>query len=139
MIQPFMGCSSHFVWLNRSKESLTLDLKQDGSKMVLDKLLSKADVFIQNLAPGAVDRLGFSSSVLKKKYPQLVICGISGYGTFGPYMDKKAYDLLIQCEGGSRFPYSNRRYAIESRHIDCRYRCRYVCVLWNINCTYFPF
>ncbi|MEJ9229807.1 CoA transferase [Peribacillus butanolivorans] len=94
------GMSSHFVWLNRSKESLTLDLKQDGSKMVLDKLLSKADVFIQNLAPGAVDRLGFSSSVLKKKYPQLVICGISGYGTFGPYMDKKAYDLLIQCEAG---------------------------------------
>ncbi|MFD6441792.1 CaiB/BaiF CoA transferase family protein [Peribacillus sp. NPDC060186] len=94
------GMSSHFVWLNRSKESLTLDLKQDGSKMVLDKLLSEADVFIQNLAPGAVDRLGFSSSVLKKKYPQLVICGISGYGTFGPYMDKKAYDLLIQCEAG---------------------------------------
>ncbi|MGW6383654.1 CaiB/BaiF CoA transferase family protein [Peribacillus butanolivorans] len=94
------GMSSHFVWLNRSKESLTLDLKQDGSKMVLDKLLSKADVFIQNLAPGAVDRLGFSSSVLKKKYPQLVVCGISGYGTFGPYMDKKAYDLLIQCEAG---------------------------------------
>ena len=68
--------------------------------MVLDKLLSEADVFIQNLAPGAVDRLGFSSSVLKEKYPQLVICGISGYGTFGPYMDKKAYDLLIQCEAG---------------------------------------
>ncbi|MEY8757321.1 CaiB/BaiF CoA transferase family protein [Peribacillus frigoritolerans] len=94
------GMSSHFVWLNRSKESLTLDLKQDGAKMVLDKLLSEADVFIQNLAPGAVDRLGFSSSVLKEKYPHLVICGISGYGTFGPYMDKKAYDLLIQCEAG---------------------------------------
>ncbi|MFD6209469.1 CaiB/BaiF CoA transferase family protein [Peribacillus sp. NPDC060253] len=94
------GMSSHFVWLNRSKESLALDLKQDGAKMVLDKLLSEADVFIQNLAPGAVDRLGFSSSVLKKKYPHLVICGISGYGTFGPYMDKKAYDLLIQCETG---------------------------------------
>ncbi|WHZ00009.1 CaiB/BaiF CoA transferase family protein [Peribacillus simplex] len=94
------GMSSHFVWLNRSKESLALDLKQDGAKLVLDKLLSEADVFIQNLAPGAVDRLGFSSSVLKGKYPQLVICGISGYGTFGPYMDKKAYDLLIQCEAG---------------------------------------
>ena len=74
------GMSSHFVWLNRSKESLTLDLKQDGGKMVLDKMLSKADVFIQNLAPGAVDRLGFSSSDLKEKYPQLMICGISGYG-----------------------------------------------------------
>lgn len=94
------GMSSHFVWLNRSKESLTLDLKQDGAKMVLDKLLSEADVFIHNLAPGAVDRLGFNSSVLKEKYPQLVICGISGYGTSGPYMDKKAYDLLIQCEAG---------------------------------------
>ncbi|MBT2668004.1 CoA transferase [Bacillus sp. ISL-4] len=94
------GMSSHFVWLNRSKESLALDLKQDGAKLVLDKLLSEADVFIQNLAPGAVDRLGFSSTVLKEKYPQLVICGISGYGTFGPYMDKKAYDLLIQCEAG---------------------------------------
>ena len=94
------GMSSHFVWLNRSKESITIDLKQDEAKMVLDKLLSKADVFIQNLAPGAVDRLGFGAAELKEKYPHLIICGISGYGSFGPYTDKKAYDLLIQCEAG---------------------------------------
>ncbi|WP_019415701.1 CaiB/BaiF CoA-transferase family protein [Paenisporosarcina sp. TG20] len=94
------GMASHFVWLNRSKESITLDLKQDEAKLILDKLISKADVFIQNLAPGAVDRLGFSAAELKQKYPQLIICGISGYGSFGPYTNKKAYDLLIQCEAG---------------------------------------
>lgn len=94
------GMASHFVWINRSKESLTLDLKQAEAKQVLDKLLSEADVFIQNLAPGAVDRLGFGPAELKEKYPQLIVCGISGYGTFGPYTNKKAYDLLIQCEAG---------------------------------------
>lgn len=94
------GMSSHFVWLNRSKESMTLDLKKAGTKKVLDRILSEADVFIQNLAPGAIDRLGFSPSNLKEKYPQLIICGISGYGSFGPFRDKKAYDLLIQCEAG---------------------------------------
>ncbi|MEI4768764.1 CaiB/BaiF CoA-transferase family protein [Psychrobacillus sp. FJAT-51614] len=94
------GMSSAFVWLNRSKESLTLDLKESEGKRVLDKILSKADVFIQNLAPGAINRLGFNPEELKKKYPQLIICGISGYGTDGPYKDKKAYDLLIQCEAG---------------------------------------
>lgn len=94
------GMASHFVWINRSKESITLDLKQEEAKGVLDKLLANADVFIQNLAPGAVDRLGFGAAELKEKYPQLIICGISGYGSSGPYMDKKAYDLLIQCEAG---------------------------------------
>ncbi|WP_416145424.1 CaiB/BaiF CoA transferase family protein [Planococcus koreensis] len=94
------GLSSHFVWTNRSKESITLDLKHEEAKNVLDKLLSEADVFIQNLAPGAVDRLGFSAQELQKKYPELIICSISGYGTFGPYTNKKAYDLLIQCEAG---------------------------------------
>ncbi|MEW9673975.1 CaiB/BaiF CoA transferase family protein [Ammoniphilus sp. 3BR4] len=94
------GMSSHFVWLNRSKESLALDLKEEESKKILEELLSKADVFIQNLAPGAVDRLGFSPQILKKKYPQLIVCSISGYGSYGPYRDKKAYDLLVQCEGG---------------------------------------
>ena len=94
------GMASHFVWINRSKESITLDLKQEEAKEVLDKLLANADVFIQNLAPGAVDRLGFGAAELKEKYPQLIICGISGYGSSGPYMDKKAYDLLIQCEAG---------------------------------------
>lgn len=98
--QTVKGMSSHFVWANRSKESIALDLKHEEAKKVLDGLLSKADVFIHNLAPGAVDRLGFSAAELKEKYPQLIICSISGYGTFGPYTNKKAYDLLIQCEAG---------------------------------------
>ncbi len=94
------GLSSHFVWTNRSKLSVTLDLKKAEGQQILHKLLTEADVFIQNLAPGAVDRLGFSSSALQEKYPRLIVCGISGYGSFGPYRDKKAYDLLIQCETG---------------------------------------
>jgi crotonobetainyl-CoA:carnitine CoA-transferase CaiB-like acyl-CoA transferase len=94
------GMSSHFVWTNRSKESLTLDLKQPEAKEILFKLLDKADVFIQNLAPGAIDRLGFSAEILRERFPRLIVCGISGYGTSGPYKDKKAYDLLIQCEAG---------------------------------------
>lgn len=94
------GMSSAFVWLNRSKESLILDLKESEDKRVLEKILSEADVFVQNLAPGAVERLGFSPVELKEKFPRLIICGISGYGTNGPYKDKKAYDLLIQCEAG---------------------------------------
>ena len=92
--------SSHFVWLNRSKESLTLDLKRDEAKTVLDRLLEKADVFVQNLAPGATERLGFATPELRKKYPRLIICDLSGYGSSGPYRDKKAYDMLIQAETG---------------------------------------
>jgi itaconate CoA-transferase len=94
------GMSSHFVWLNRSKESLVLDLKESEGKRILHKILSQADVFVQNLAPGAVERLGFGPEKLKEEFPNLIICGISGYGTDGPYKDKKAYDLLIQCEAG---------------------------------------
>jgi itaconate CoA-transferase len=94
------GLSSHFVWVNRSKESLSLDVKRPEAKQVLERLIAKADVFLQNLAPGAVDRLGFGSSVLREKYPRLIWCGISGYGPAGPYADKKAYDLLVQCEAG---------------------------------------
>ena len=94
------GMSSHFVWLNRSKESLTLDLKRPEAKLVLERLLEKADVFLQNLIPGATDRLGFSTPQLRKKYPRLIICDLSGYGSSGPYRDKKAYDLLIQAETG---------------------------------------
>jgi itaconate CoA-transferase len=94
------GMSSHFVWLNRSKESLTLDLKREEAKLVLHRLLDKADVFIQNLAPGATERLGFNTQELRKKYPRLIICDLSGYGSSGPYRDKKAYDLLIQAEAG---------------------------------------
>ncbi|HHW38741.1 MAG TPA: CoA transferase [Bacillales bacterium] len=94
------GMASYFVWINRSKESITLDLKKPEGKEILSKLLEKADVFIQNLAPGAVDRLGFSPQELQEKHPQLITCSISGYGKSGPYRDKKAYDLLIQCEAG---------------------------------------
>lgn len=95
------GLSSHFVWLNRSKESLTLDLKRAEAKMVLHRLLETADVFVQNLAPGATERLGFGTKELRAKYPRLIVCDLSGYGSAGPYRDKKAYDLLIQAETGS--------------------------------------
>ena len=94
------GMSSHFVWLNRSKESLTLDLKREEAKQVLKRLLEMADVFVQNLAPGAVERLGFGTEELRTKYPRLIVCNLSGYGSSGPYRDKKAYDLLIQAETG---------------------------------------
>src|SRR5450631_4365637 len=94
------GLSSHFVWLNRSKESLTLDLKREETKQMLQRLLQKADVFVQNLAPGAVERLGFGTEELRTKYPRLIVCNLSGYGSSGPYRDKKAYDLLIQAETG---------------------------------------
>ena len=94
------GQSSHFVWVNRSKESLSLDVKHPGAKPVLDKLMQKADVFVQNLAPGAAERLGLGAAELRAKHPRLIWCGISGYGPAGPYAEKKAYDLLVQCETG---------------------------------------
>jgi itaconate CoA-transferase len=94
------GLSSHFVWTNRGKESITLNLKNPSGMAVIHKLLTRADVFIQNLAPGATDRLGLGAAALRERYPRLIVCGISGYGTSGPYRDKKAYDLLIQCEAG---------------------------------------
>src|SRR5690348_11990428 len=94
------GLSSHFVWLNRSKESLTLDLKQEAARAVLRRLVAEADVFIQNLAPGAAARLGFDADPLRVAHPRLIVCEISGYGATGPYRDKKAYDLLVQCETG---------------------------------------
>jgi len=95
-----LGQSSHFVWLNRSKESLTLDVKHAQARDVLDRLVKKADVFVQNLIPGAAARLGLSSDDLLAKNPRIVACNISGYGPDGPYSLKKAYDLLIQCESG---------------------------------------
>lgn len=94
------GMASHFVWVNRSKESLTLDLKQPGAQAVLQRLLGEADVLVQNLAPGAAARLGLSYETLSPSFPKLVVCDISGYGDGGPYTDKKAYDLLIQSESG---------------------------------------
>jgi len=94
------GLSSHFIWLNRSKESLALDLKKEAAREVLNRLLEKADVFVQNLAPGATGRLGFGTEILRERYPRLIECDVSGYGASGPYRDKKAYDLLVQCEAG---------------------------------------
>jgi itaconate CoA-transferase len=94
------GLSSHFVWVNRSKESLALDVKHAEAKPVLDKLLARADVFVHNLAPGAAERLGLGAAELRARHPRLVWCGISGYGPDGPYAQKKAYDLLVQCEAG---------------------------------------
>jgi itaconate CoA-transferase len=94
------GLASHFVWTNRSKESLSLDVKHAEADNILSRLLENADVLVQNLAPGAAARLGLSYQSLREKYPRLVVCDISGYGADGPYRDKKAYDLLIQSESG---------------------------------------
>ena len=94
------GQSSHFVWTNRAKESLSLDLKHPEAKLILAKLLESADVLIQNLAPGAAERMGYSYDQLSATHPRLIVCDISGYGADGPYRDKKAYDLLIQSESG---------------------------------------
>jgi crotonobetainyl-CoA:carnitine CoA-transferase CaiB-like acyl-CoA transferase len=94
------GLASHFVWTNRSKESLTLDLKQAGALAVLNRLLAGADVLVQNLAPGAAARMGLGYEALSREHPRLIVCDISGYGDDGPYRDKKAYDLLIQSEAG---------------------------------------
>src|SRR5262245_14458543 len=98
--QTVKGLSSHFVWLNRSKESLTLDIKHAKAADVLRRLLERADVFVQNLAPGAAQRLGYSAGALLSLYPRLIVCDMSGYGDSGPYAAKKAYDLLVQSEAG---------------------------------------
>ncbi|RZI65089.1 MAG: CoA transferase [Variovorax sp.] len=94
------GEASHFVWVNRSKESLTLDLKQPTALAVLQELIAGADVLVQNLAPGAAARMGLGYDALQARHPSLIVCDISGYGGDGPYRDKKAYDLLIQSEAG---------------------------------------
>ncbi|HEY6411835.1 MAG TPA: CaiB/BaiF CoA-transferase family protein [Ktedonobacteraceae bacterium] len=94
------GMASHFVWLNRSKESFTLDLKHPEAGRIVHQLLEGADGFIQNLAPGAAERLGLGPQELAQRYPRLIVCAVSGYGSSGPYRDKKAYDLLVQCETG---------------------------------------
>jgi itaconate CoA-transferase len=92
------GLASHFVWLNRGKESVAIDLKTVTGREVLARLLARADVFLHNLGPGAVDRLGFASADLLARHPRLVVCAMSGYGSTGPYRDKRAYDLLVQSE-----------------------------------------
>jgi len=94
------GESSHFIWLNRGKESVVLDLAKDEDKALLEALLAKADVFVQNLKPGAIGKLGFSVERLRHDYPRLIVCSISGYGETGPYAHRKAYDLLVQAESG---------------------------------------
>lgn len=94
------GMASHFVWTNRSKESLTLDLKHEDAGPILNELLAEADVLVQNLAPGAAARMGLSFEALHERFPKLIVCDISGYGEGGPYETKKAYDLLIQSESG---------------------------------------
>lgn len=98
--QRVKGQSSHFTWINRSKQSLALDVKQPQAKAALLQLLATADVLVQNLAPGAAARMGLSYEALKSHNPKLIVCDISGYGSDGPYRDKKAYDLLIQSEAG---------------------------------------
>jgi len=94
------GMASHFVWCNRSKESLTLDVKAPQTQGIFERLLEDTDVLVQNLAPGAAERLGLSYEALHDRYPRLIVCNISGYGSDGPYRDKKAYDLMIQSESG---------------------------------------
>ncbi|MFD0228502.1 CaiB/BaiF CoA transferase family protein [Streptomyces hirsutus] len=94
------GHSSYFVWLNRSKESLTLNLKDPRGREILHRLLAGADVFVQNLAPGAAGRLGLGTDDLARRHPRLIPCTVSGYGTSGPWADRKAYDLLVQCQTG---------------------------------------
>jgi crotonobetainyl-CoA:carnitine CoA-transferase CaiB-like acyl-CoA transferase len=94
------GLASHFVWLNRGKESVALDLKTEGGRDVLRRLLHRADVFLHNLGPGAVERLGFGAEELRAQHPRLVVCTMSGYGSTGPFRDKRAYDLLVQSEAG---------------------------------------
>ena len=94
------GESAYFVWLNRGKQSVVLDLGKPEDKAVLEAMLAKADVFVQNLKPGAIAKLGFAVARLRKDYPRLICCSISGYGESGPYAQRKAYDMLIQAESG---------------------------------------
>ena len=94
------GQSSHFVWTNRSKESITLDVKHPAARPIIERLLAASDVFLHNLAPGAIERLGLGAERLRERNAKLIWCAISGYGPSGPYAEKKAYDLLVQCEAG---------------------------------------
>jgi itaconate CoA-transferase len=94
------GLSAYFVWLNRSKESLALDLKSPGAREVMARLLERSDVLVHNLGPGVAERLGLAAGDLTARHPRLIVCSVSGYGASGPYRDKKAYDLLVQCEAG---------------------------------------
>jgi itaconate CoA-transferase len=94
------GLASYFVWLNRGKESIVLDIKHEADRGLMERMIARADVFVQNLAPGAAERAGFGSEALRRRHPKLICCNISGYGESGPYRDRKAYDLLLQAEAG---------------------------------------
>jgi itaconate CoA-transferase len=117
------GESAYFVWLNRGKQSLTLDIKQPEDAALLKRMLNRADVFVQNLAPGAAERAGFGATVLRASNPRLIVCEITGYGDSGPYAEMKAYDLLIQCETGlasiSGGPDSPGRVGVSVADIGC--------------------
>jgi formyl-CoA transferase len=98
--QIVRGQASYFIWLNRGKESIALDLTRQADKALLEAMLAKADVFVQNLKPGAIAKLGFAIDRLRRDYPRLIVCSVSGYGETGPYAQRKAYDMLIQAEAG---------------------------------------
>ena len=120
------GQSSFFVWLNRGKRSITLDVKQPTAREALQKLVDGADVLLQNLAPGAASRLGFGHADLAPRNPKLVVCDISGYGESGPFAQKKAYDLLIQAESGLISVTGTPETAVTRRHLHRRHRHRHV-------------
>jgi crotonobetainyl-CoA:carnitine CoA-transferase CaiB-like acyl-CoA transferase len=128
------GLASHFVWLNRSKQSLTLDLKRVEAREVLARLLARADVFVQNLAPGAADRIGLGARDLRAAHPGLIVCSVSGYGSTGPYAERKAYDLLIQSEAGL-LSITGTPDTVEGRVVDRGHRGRDVRVLRHPHCA----
>ncbi len=130
------GLASHFVWTNRSKESLALDVKHALAAEILRKLLAKSDVLVQNLAPGAAARLGLSFDDLKAENPRLIVCNISGYGEDGPDRDRKAYDLLIQSRGRISFRYRHTGRTQQSRLLDRRHIGGHVRLFGHPCCTH---
>ena len=123
------GQSSYFVWLNRGKDSVVIDLATSEGRQQLEDLIAGADVLIQNLKPGSMDKLGFALERLRKDYPALICCTISGYGDDGPYADRKAYDLLIQAESGAGFDHRRPGRPLAGRNVDrrCRHRRHRAC------------
>ena len=121
------GECSYFVWLNRGKESVVLDLTDAADKALLAAMIARADVFVQNLKPGAVGKLGFPIVELRRKYPRLICCSISGFGDSGPHAMRKAYDMLIQAESGSGLDHRHHRSGAR-RSFRRRYRVRHGCL-----------
>ena len=124
--QATRGQSSYFIWLNRGKESIELDLKSADGQAVLAALIGRADVLVQNLAPGAAERLGLTAAALARQHPRLIYCSISGYGPDGPYRQKKAYDLLVQCEAGLLSVTGTPDEPAKAGHLGGRHRGRHV-------------